>query len=165
MLNRSVVVAFALVASSAGAQSVQIGAPSPEIDLPSLAGGRVQLSKLRGHPVVVSFWGTWCPPCRTEFPELVKAYQTYSAAGLVVLGVNGRDQEYNTKDVQKFVKEFSVPFEIALDERGRTRTSFLILGLPTTAFIDSAGVLQAIHRGPINHDDLERGIATILPRR
>jgi cytochrome c biogenesis protein CcmG, thiol:disulfide interchange protein DsbE len=164
MLNRLAVVALALVASTGGAQSVRIGAPSPEIDLPSLSGGRVQLSKMRGHPVVVSFWATWCPPCRSEFPELVKAHQMYSAAGLVVLGVNGRDQEYSTKDVQKFVKEFSVPFEIALDEHGRSRRSFLIIGLPTTAFIDSAGVVQAIYRGPITHEDLERGVATILPR-
>ena len=48
-----------LAASVASAQRARPGAPSPEIDLPTLAGGRVQLSKLRGHPVVVSFWGTW----------------------------------------------------------------------------------------------------------
>ncbi len=165
MLTRSTMVALALAASTAGAQSVKIGAPAPEIDLPSLSGGRAQLSKLRGHPVVVSFWSTWCPPCRTEFPELVRAYQTYSPAGLLVLGVNGRDQEYSTKDVKKFVKEYSVPFEIALDERGRARNTFLILGQPTTVFIDSSGVVQGIHRGPISREELESGIAAILPRR
>lgn len=156
--------AFAIAASTADAQSVRIGAPAPEIDLPSLAGGRVQLSKLRGHPIVVSFWSTWCPPCRDEFPELIKAYQTHSAAGLVVLGVNGRDQEYSTRDVKKFVNEFSVPFQIALDERGRSRQTFAILGLPTTVFIDSGGVVRGIHRGPASPADLASGIATILSR-
>lgn len=165
MLNRLGVIALALAASTAGAQSVKIGAPAPEIDLPSLSGGRVQLSKLRGHPVVVSFWGTWCPPCRLEFPELVRVYQTHGPAGLVVLGVNGRDQEYSTKDVRKFVKEFSVPFEIALDEHGDARKTFLILGQPTTFLIDSAGVVQAMHRGPLSRAELDSGIAMILPRR
>lgn len=162
MANRFIAVALALAASTAGAQAVSVGSPTPEIDLPSLSGGRVQLSKLRGHPVVVSFWSTWCPPCRSEFPELVKAYLKYSAAGLVVLGVNGRDQEYRTNDVKKFVQEFAVPFEIALDERGRSRQSFLILGLPTTVFIDSGGVVRGIHRGPISAEELAGGIATIL---
>ncbi|HEV8495717.1 MAG TPA: TlpA disulfide reductase family protein [Gemmatimonadaceae bacterium] len=164
MLNRVMVIALALAASTASAQSLKIGAPAPEIDLPSLSGGRVQLSKLRGHPVVVSFWGTWCPPCRDEFPELVKAQRTYGSTGLVVLGVNGRDQEFSTKNVKKFVQEFSVPFEIALDERGRTRQTFLILGLPTTVFIDSAGVARLVHRGPINREELDSGIATIRSR-
>jgi thiol-disulfide isomerase/thioredoxin len=120
---------------------------------------------MRGHPVVVSFWGTWCPPCRVEFPELVRAYQMHSAAGLIVLGVNGRDQEFSTKDVTKFVNEFLVPFEIALDERGRSRQTFLIVGLPTTVFIDSGGVVREIHRGPISLEQLNNGIATILPPR
>lgn len=164
MLSRLTAVALALAASTASAQYVKLGAPAPEIDLPSLSGGRVQLSKLRGHPVVLSYWNTWCPPCRTEFPELVRASQTHGPAGLVVLGVDGRDQEYSTKDVNKFVKEFSVPFEIALDERGRSRQTFLIIGLPTTIFIDSGGVVRGVHVGPISREGLDSGIATILPR-
>ena len=90
--RRWVLTALTLIASVAGAQPVRPGARAPEIDLPTITGGRVQLSKLRGHPVVVSFWGTWCPPCRMEFPELVKLHQAYDSLGLRVLGVNGRDQ-------------------------------------------------------------------------
>jgi thiol-disulfide isomerase/thioredoxin len=162
MWNRMMVAAVALVASSAGAQPVGPGARAPEIDLPSLAGGRVQLSKLRGHAVVVSFWGTWCPPCRDEFPELVRLQAAHGAAGLFVLAVNGRDQETSTKNVQSFVDEFSAPFRVALDERGRARRAFLIQGLPTTVFIDSGGVVRRVHRGAITRDGLEAGLATIL---
>ena len=163
--GRPLIVALALLASTAGAQAVRIGAPAPDIDLPALAGGRVQLSKLHGHPVVVSFWATWCPPCRAEFPELVRAHVTHSPTGLYVLGVNGRDQELRTKDVQKFVDEFHVPFPVALDERGRSRRAFQIVGLPTTIFIDSGGVVRVIHFGPISAQELDRGIAVILPPR
>lgn len=163
--SRGLTAMLALVASTAGAQPVRQGARAPEIDLPVLTGGRVQLSRLRGHPVVMSFWGTWCAPCRAEFPELVRAHAQYGPAGLYVLGVNGRDQELRTKDVQRFVDEFSVSFPVALDQRGRSRRAYRIQGLPTTVFVDSAGVVQGIHRGPISREELDRGIATILPPR
>jgi thiol-disulfide isomerase/thioredoxin len=151
------------VTSIAGAQSVVSGIRAPEIDLPALTGDRVKLSALRGHPVVVTFWGTYCPPCRDEFPILVKAQQRHAATGLRVLGVNGRDQEFSTKDVQKFVQEFGALFPIALDVRGKARRDFLVLGLPTTVFIDTSGVIRGIHRGPIGVAALDSGVAAILP--
>jgi thiol-disulfide isomerase/thioredoxin len=149
--------------AAAGAQEIAQGMPAPEIDLPTLAGGRVKLSMLRGHPVVVSFWGTWCPPCRVEFPELVAVQRKYRDAGLEVLAVNQRDQETRLSDVQAFVKEFSVEFTVALDPRGRSRRSFRLIALPTTVFVDTAGIIQRVHMGPINEAELARGLATILP--
>lgn len=157
-------VTVAVASSDAGAQRVRLDALAPEIDLPTLSGGRVQLSKLRGRPVVVTFWNTWCKPCLTEFPELIRAHREHGPAGLYVLGVNERDQELNTKNVEKFVTSLSVPFEVALDKRGRTRRDYLIRGMPTTVFIDSAGMARRIHRGPINRDELNAAIALILPR-
>ena len=157
--------ALVLPVSASLAQPVRAGAPAPEIDLPTLDGGRVLLSRLRGHPVVVSFWGTWCPPCRSEFPELVKAHQTYGPDGLYVLGVNGRDQELRTKHVQQFVDEFAVKFQIALDERGRARRNYGLVGLPTTVFIDSGGVVKRVHIGPIDREELARGISAIRSPR
>ncbi len=158
-------VLLALAAPPATAQLARAGAPAPEIDLPALDGGRVLLSALRGHPVVVSFWGTWCPPCRSEFPELVRAHQTYGPAGVRVIGVNGRDQELRTKDVQQFVNEFAVTFPIALDARGRSRRTYGLIGLPTTVFIDSGGVVRRVHIGPIDRDGLNTGIAAITTPR
>jgi len=58
-----------------------------------------------------------------------------------------------------------VPFDVALDKRGRSRQTFIIVGMPTTVFVDSAGIVQLVHRGPINREQLDRGIATILPPR
>lgn len=149
--------------ATADAQPVKIGKRPPEIDLPTLKGERVKLSKLHGRPVVVSFWGTWCPPCRTEFPELIRLHEKHSQAGLYVLAVNGRDQEKTTKDVQRFVDFFAVPFTVALDKRGSVRRAYRIEGQPTTVFIDSSGVVRGVHTGLINREELERGIALILP--
>jgi thiol-disulfide isomerase/thioredoxin len=154
-----------LAAHVAGAQPVRRGVPAPEIDLPTLTGGRAQLSKLRGHPVVVSFWGTWCPPCRQEFPELVRLHEAHSAEGLEILAVNGRDQERSTKAVQSFVDEFKAPFTVALDQRGRSRRDFRLAFLPTTVFIDSSGIVQHVHLGGISRADMDRGLAMIFPPR
>jgi len=149
--------------ADAGAQGIAPGIAAPEIDLPTLLGGRVRLSALRGHPVVVTFWGTWCPPCREEFPELVAAYRKYGAAGLEVLAVNQSDQELNTTDVQTFVREHAVEFIVVLDSRGKARRSFRLIALPTTVFVDATGITQLVHSGPISRAELARGLATILP--
>ena len=146
------------------AQTLEIGQPVPEIDLPSLSGERVRLSEMRGRPVVVTFWGTWCPPCRTEFPELVRVFRANTNVGLQVLAVNGRDQETSTNAVQKFVDRYAVPFTVVLDTRGVMRQSLKLVGLPTTVFVDSAGVVRRINVGPTSAWELETGVRLILPR-
>lgn len=147
-----------------GAQEIAPGKPAPEIDLPTLQGGQVKLSALRGHPVVVTFWGTWCPPCKVEFPELVAAHRKYRDAGLEIIGVNQRDQEIRTTDVEAFVKEHKVEFIVAIDQRGKSRRSYRLIGLPTTVFIDAGGIIRQVTSGPIAPSELARGLATILPR-
>ena len=170
MAARLFIAAMALVASAAGAQPVKPGERAPNIDLKALTGSRVQLSKLRGHPVVVSFWATWCGPCRAEFPELIKLQQQYDSVGLRVLAVNGLDQEQRTEElgmkaVRQFVDDFAVSFPIALDKRGETRRAYRIVHIPTTVFIDSAGIIRHVHVDAISREELERGVATILPPR
>jgi len=150
-----------VIARPSSAPTIVPGTAAPEIDLATLGGGHVRLSALRGHPVVVTFWGTWCPPCRVEFPGLVGAYHQYRDAGLEVLAVNQLDQELNTREVEAFVKEFGVDFTVALDPRGRSRRSFKLIALPTTVFIDSGGVIRTVHSGPIGAEALAAGIATI----
>jgi peroxiredoxin len=149
---------------SPSAKAIAQGIPAPEIDLQTLAGGRVKLSSLRGRPVVLTFWGTWCPPCKDEFPALVAAHRRHQADGLEILAVNQRDQELNTKDVEAFAKEYGVDFTVALDPKGRSRRSYKLIALPTTIFVDTAGVIRTVHSGPISAKQLAEGIATILAK-
>ena len=154
-----------LLPTSAMAQGLAAGSRAPEIELSKLQGGKVKLSRLRGHPVVVTFWGTWCPPCREEFPELDALYRKHHEAGLEVLAVNQRDQELSTKDVQAFVDEFAVTFPVLLDPRGRSRRNYRLVAIPTTVFIDSRGSIREVHSGPISREQLARGVASIVPAR
>jgi peroxiredoxin len=137
-----------LAASGAGAQ-LPAGTAAPEIELRTLGGARFQLSALRGHPVVLTFWGTWCPPCRDELPELAALHRKHHAAGLEIVAVNQGDQERRTSDVQHFVDELSIPFTVVIDPRGRSRRSYRLVGLPTTVFVDTAGVIRRVVSGPL----------------
>ena len=159
------VIATLLIATASSRLTAQprVGKSAPEINLPTLNSGRVTLSKMRGHPVVISFWGTWCAPCRAEFPLLVKAQLTNKDDGLYVVAVNGRDQERSTADVQRFVEAFAVPFTIALDKRGSARRTYRMEAQPMTVFIDAGGIVRLIHSGLISAEELDKGIALILP--
>lgn len=157
-----VAAALVLAASSAVAQDGRPGSRAPEINFKTLEGKAVRLSEFRGRPLVVTFWASWCDACRKEFPALVAARERYREAGLEVLGVNQRNQELRESDVRKFLAEVPVNFPVILDKTGSTRRGWGLIGLPTTAFIDSAGVIRKIIFGPLPEGELDRGVATIL---
>jgi thiol-disulfide isomerase/thioredoxin len=145
-------------------QVPEIGAVAPEFTLEQLAGGEASLSDFKGHPLIVNFWATWCKPCRTEIPLLISAYRSHQDVGLEILAVNLSDQE-RMKDVPIFSAELGLPFPVLLDRKGSVRRLYRLRGVPTTIFIDSAGVVQMINQGPVNTAALERGLAEILPGR
>lgn len=144
--------------------AVRPGEPAPEFRLKTLGGSPVVLSELKGRPVIVNFWATWCPPCRVEMPMLATAQQTHQDAGLEVLAVNLTDQEY-LKDVRKFAAELGIPFRVALDEKGRVRSRYGLVALPTTVFIGADGTVRVVHSGPITAAALDRHLALILPAK
>lgn len=139
----------------------EVGDSAPAINLDRLGGGQTSLGSLRGRPVLVNFWASWCVPCRQEMPELAAAWQARRTSGLEVLAVNLTDQE-RLKDVEAFVAEFALPFPVLLDKRGRVREGYGLAALPATYFVDSLGVVRGVHAGPLTRSALERGLALIL---
>jgi thiol-disulfide isomerase/thioredoxin len=138
-----------------------VGRPSPRFELEKLTGGRLTLSEFRGRPIVINFWASWCKPCRTEMPDLIRAWRA-NAGALEVLAVNLTDQE-NRADVTRFVDELALPFPVLLDVRGKVRELYALVLLPTTVFVDSAGLVRTVHSGPLTATALELGLGTILP--
>jgi cytochrome c biogenesis protein CcmG, thiol:disulfide interchange protein DsbE len=136
--------------------------PAPTLALTELGGGTIDLATLRGRPVIVNFWATWCGPCRDEMPLLAARWRAHQSAGLEVLAVNSTDQERG-KDVRRFVERLALPFPILLDERGRMRERYALTTLPTTVFVDSAGVVRAVHAGALSPEQLDRALTLILP--
>lgn len=138
------------------------GFVAPDFSLGLLEGGKVTLSELRGKPVVINFWASWCPPCRAEMPALEKAYRIYRELGVDMIGVNTTYQD-SQKDAAAFVQEFGLSFPIALDQNGAVSKTYLITGLPTTLFIDSQGIIRkVIVGGPMSEAVIQTNIEALL---
>ena len=141
------------------------GFAAPDFTLDTLEGGQLTLSELRGHPVVLNLWASWCLPCRSEMPAIEKAYQRYKDSGLRVIGLNmtSQDSESNAK---AFVQELGLTFPIVLDRDGSARARYQLLGLPSTYFIDRQGIIRSvIVGGPMSEATIQSNIEDLVQEK
>lgn len=138
------------------------GRSAPDFELATLDGALTSLAQFKGQPVFINFWASWCGPCRAEMPEIVDAHERHADDGLVVLAIDATNTD-TLSDVTEFVDEFQLPFAILLDEDGDVNSSYGVLGLPTSIFIDSDGVIQAVNAGPMNAELIAGYLEQILP--
>ena len=148
-------------------QAKLAGAPAPlaavhEQANELLGGGTAafdaRLRKLRGYPVVVNAWGSWCGPCRDEFPYF-RAQGIKRAKTVAFLGVDVEDPESGARD---FLREQPVPYPSFRDPEKKIAASFnAVQGLPATAFYDKRGKLEYLHIGPYKN---ERRLAEDIDR-
>jgi thiol-disulfide isomerase/thioredoxin len=135
-----------------------LGKPgAPDFTLTALDGSKVTLSSFRGKPVVIDFWGTWCPPCRLAVPELVKLYGEFSPKGVVFLGVALND---NPDSLAKFQKDNAVPYPILLGT-DQAAKDFKVTGIPMLVLLDKAG-WTAYHETGFEPDSGLRALARRL---
>lgn len=140
----------------------RVGEPPPDFTLDTLDGGQVTLSALRGQPVLINFWASWCPPCRLEMPDLVRAYEAHKGKGFVILGVNLTFQD-SLPDIRAFVKEFNMTFPVLLDEEGEvTENLYRLRGLPMSIFVNRSGVIARIHLGGMTGQQIDEFVGEIL---
>lgn len=133
---------------------------APEIDLVSLDGERVTLSSLRGRPVLINFWATWCPPCRAEFPLMVEAYAEHAGDGLEILGILHDDA---AEGARAFAADQNATWPVLLDPDDVAWSDYLGIGLPTSFYVDADGIVRAFSVGPFTETGLAAQLATILP--
>jgi thiol-disulfide isomerase/thioredoxin len=113
----------------------------------STAGEPISLSDYKGRPVIINFWATWCGPCRAETPDL-QAVHRELGDDAVILGVNVTIQDQG--DIDGFLQEFGVTYPVVLDTEGKAFTTYKVLGLPTTIFVDRDGIVSEVFTGPVN---------------
>ncbi|HEX7398940.1 MAG TPA: TlpA disulfide reductase family protein, partial [Candidatus Limnocylindrales bacterium] len=108
----------------------------------------VRLADLRGHPVWISFWASWCPPCQAETPVLRETFAAYGPRGLALVAVSV--QESTVDDVRAYAAKYGLDYTVAADLAGDVFRRYRVYGLPTQIFLDSDGIIRAIVQGPVD---------------
>jgi cytochrome c biogenesis protein CcmG/thiol:disulfide interchange protein DsbE len=142
---------------------------APDFTLPLLANGSavgrrdeepLSLSDLRGHPVVVNFWASWCDPCKREAPILETAWRAERAEGVVLLGVDVQDL---SDDALGFVRRYGLTYPQVRDGGDGTYGRYGLTGIPETFFIDRAGRVRVHWIGEIKAEQLAAALDLIRP--
>jgi len=126
-----------------GGGSLPLGEPAPDLRLRDLDGGQVRLADLRGRPVLVEFWATWCPPCVEALPHIQEIHDRYAERGLAVLAVTTDQDE---AEVRAFLKSEGYTFPVLWGDYQAQR-DYMAFGIPRTCLVDRAGVLRYQSRG------------------
>jgi peroxiredoxin len=152
--------------SQAGSQAVanvgfQKGQTAPDFELPALDGSRTRLSGLRGSPVLLNFWATWCSPCRVEMPWLAELDAQYRAQGVQIIGVS-LDDPGSQEEVARFVKQRGVQYPVLFGNVSVADAYGGVRFLPQSFFIDREGKISNSRLGMPDRAQLETGIRGLL---
>ncbi|MBV9438373.1 MAG: TlpA family protein disulfide reductase [Candidatus Eremiobacteraeota bacterium] len=136
-------VAFSAVARAADFPGPAVGQPAPAFSLTTVDGRTVRLADYRGRTLVINVWGSWCPPCRLETPDLIAEAKADAARGVAFLGI---DTTESASVVRAFAATKGVPYpQIAVAPDSAFAQAYHITNFPTTFVIDPSGVLRAVH--------------------
>ena len=150
-----------LVGCSVGSQSlgVRVGELAPDFQLQNLDGQATSLSYIRGRPVMLNFWATWCGPCRHEMPYLQQIHEEWS--GIVLLTINIGESPAR---VREFLQTNNLSMPVLLDTTSDVAQKYDITGIPTTFFIDKDGIIQEKIVGSFpNKEAIEQHLGKIIP--
>jgi len=133
---------------------------APGWKLKDVDGKPVDLGEFKGKVVILDFWATWCPPCRTEIPGYIVLQRKYAADGLVVIGVSVDTD--GPAPVKKFMKEFGINYTIVMADDDIQNAYGPLLGYPTTFIIDRDGVIRDKKLGRMPAADFEKMVLAVL---
>lgn len=145
-------------ASDGSASAPVVGAAAPSFIAQNEAGTPLTLVDLRGGPVLLNFWATWCEPCQVELPDLQQLYEDQQAGGVRVVAVNVNEPP---AVFLPWAAARGLTFDLVSDSDGAIQQAYQVRGTPQTFIIDTAGVIQAIFYGPVALPRLERALLDI----
>jgi len=137
-----------------------VGRPAPPLVAPGLDGTAIDLAAYRGKPVWIVFTGTYCPPCRDEYPLMNGFAVRYADTDLVVLAIHVKE---DVATVKPFVDGLNVTFPVLLDGDGSRATTWDALALPVHYWIDEKGIVRDAALGGLGPEQMARSLGTILP--
>lgn len=151
---------------SANQQSVAgvaIGTEAPNFTLQVYGGSDigtvVNLSALRGHPVILNFWSESCTPCLQEVPYLERFYSQHRAQHqFALLGINQADPK---DDIARFGVDYHVTYPLLFDKGGIINVHYAVTAIPTTYFIDSRGIVRSAIVQPLTPQTMQQGLTSV----
>ncbi|MGD9713804.1 MAG: redoxin domain-containing protein [Thermomicrobiales bacterium] len=136
----------------------QTGNLAPNFHLQTLEGDTVRLSDLRGQPVFLNFWATWCFACITEMPAMQQLADRYEGE-LVVIGVN---VDQSREVAAAFALQEEIRYQLLLDPGASVTEAYRVRSMPTSMFIDRDGVIHSIRFGELSSSEMEEHAAPLL---
>ena len=136
-----------------------VGYYAPDFTLIDTSGHTLRLSSIK-KPVLLSFWTSWCGPCRIETPQLIKLYKAYHGKfEVVAVNVTLNDKKENART---FIDFFGVPYPVVFDEKGDVTELYKVQGYPTNIFIDGNGKITRIEMGVLPPEQLNAVIRGLI---
>ena len=138
----------------------RVNRAAPDFTLETFSGKTISLQDLRGKPVVINFWASWCPPCRIEASLIERTWRAYKNRDLVFIGVNIQDRK---EDALSYMREFDITYPNGPDPTGEISIDYGVSGLPVTFFISGQGEVVRRWVGAIEKPVLISAIEEIMP--
>jgi len=139
---------------------LKAGDRPPEFRLADLEGNVHDSSEYAGKPLIINFWGTFCPPCRAEMPALQKVYDKWKDEGVQLIGINLSEDRLS---VQNFIRQVGTDFPILLDKNRQVEKQFGLKQYPTTFFVRPDGTIaDMIIGGPLSEDQIEWQVRRLI---
>lgn len=135
----------ALHGASAGRTSALMGKPAPQFTYTTFDGKQLDLASLRGKPVMINFWGSWCVPCKDEAPVLSQAWARYKDSGVQFVSVAIWDQP---DAAMGFARSEGASWINGIDGDGKIAIDYGVYGVPESFFISRDGLLVDRYVGP-----------------
>jgi thiol-disulfide isomerase/thioredoxin len=151
------IVLFTFLAVAARAQSAQ---QAPPLVLKDTKGRTFNLSDNGGKVVLLNFWATWCPPCRTEIPDLIKMQRQYRAQGLRVIGITYPPER--SSEVRRFARKLRMNYRVALGTKAIKALFTSSETLPMTIVIDRKGSVRNVIEGIMYADEFDQKVKPLL---
>ncbi len=141
----------------------QVGDPAPDFQLQDLDGNTISLSSLRGSPVMLNFWATWCGYCVEEMPLIEEVYQGWAGKppSVVILAI---DIKESLSKVRSFMEDYNLSFTALLDSDGSVAEKYGVRAIPTSFFIDKDGIVQDVKIGSFQSvAEIEDSLRKVVP--
>ena len=144
-----IVAAVAAVSVTTSAMADMVGQKLPSSTL-NFVGSKPEME---GKPLLVEFWATWCPPCRTSIPHLNEIHAKFKDRGLLVVGVSDEPNAV----IKKFQKEVPMDYAVATDTGGRLNKEMEVNSIPTAFLVNKSGeIVWEGHPDKLTDADIEK---------